>query len=49
MKNLTLRIDEKVLAAARKEAALRGTTVAKRCEPFPFPLTSRPSAHNMCK
>ncbi len=29
MKNLTLRIDEKTLAAARKVAALRGTTVAK--------------------
>ena len=29
MKNLTLRIDEKVLAEARKVAALRGTTVAK--------------------
>lgn len=29
MKNLTLRIDQKVLAEARKVAALRGTTVAK--------------------
>jgi Arc/MetJ family transcription regulator len=29
MKNLTLRIDEKVLAKARKRAALKGTTVAK--------------------
>ncbi len=29
MKNLTLRLDEKVLAEARKVAALRGTTVAK--------------------
>lgn len=29
MKNLTLRIDETVLAEARKLAALRGTTVAK--------------------
>jgi Arc/MetJ family transcription regulator len=29
MKNLTLRIDEKVLAEARKQAALKGTTVAK--------------------
>lgn len=29
MKNLTLRIDGKVLAEARKLAALRGTTVAK--------------------
>ncbi|MFN0023846.1 MAG: DUF6364 family protein [Parvularculaceae bacterium] len=29
MKNLTLRIDEKTLAEARKRAALKGTTVAK--------------------
>ncbi|SNT68295.1 hypothetical protein SAMN06297382_0796 [Amphiplicatus metriothermophilus] len=29
MKNLTLRIDEKVLAEARKRAALKGTTVAR--------------------
>lgn len=34
MKNLTLRIDEKVLAAARKQAALRGTTVAKLVREF---------------
>ncbi|MFZ5617176.1 MAG: hypothetical protein ACOZAA_07645 [Pseudomonadota bacterium] len=34
MKNLTLRIDEKVLAAARKRAALEGTTVAKVVREF---------------
>ncbi len=34
MKNLTLRIDEKTLAAARKVAALRGTTVAKLVREF---------------
>ena len=34
MKNLTLRIDEKVLAEARKVAALRGTTVAKLVREF---------------
>lgn len=34
MKNLTLRIDEKVLAAARKQAALQGTTVAKVVREF---------------
>lgn len=34
MKNLTLRIDEKVLAAARKRAAHEGTTVAKAVREF---------------
>lgn len=34
MKNLTLRIDEKVLAEARKLAALEGTTVAKLVREF---------------
>lgn len=34
VKNLTLRIDEKTLAAARKVAALRGTTVAKLVREF---------------
>ena len=34
MKNLTLRIDEKVLSEARKQAALRGTTVAKLVREF---------------
>ena len=34
MKNLTLRIDEKVLAAARKRAALDDTTVAKVVREF---------------
>lgn len=34
MKNLTLRIDEKTLVAARKAAALRGTTVAKLVREF---------------
>lgn len=34
MKNLTLRIDEAVLAEARKQAALRGTTVAKVVREF---------------
>lgn len=34
MKNLTLRIDEKVLAEARKLAALKGTTVAKMVRGF---------------
>ncbi len=42
MKNLTLRIDEKVLAAARKEAALRGTTVAKVVREY---LTAYAVAH----
>ncbi len=42
MKNLTLRIDEKVLAAARKEAALRGTTVAKIVREY---LTAYAVAH----
>lgn len=34
MKNLTLRIDEKVLSEARKRAALRGTTVARLVREF---------------
>jgi hypothetical protein len=34
MKNLTLRIDEAVLAEARKQAALKGTTVAKLVREF---------------
>ncbi len=34
MKNLTLRLDEKVLAEARKVAALEGTTVAKVVREF---------------
>lgn len=34
MKNLTLRIDEEVLAEARKAAALKGTTVAKLVREF---------------
>ena len=34
MKNLTLRIDEKTLAEARKRAALEGTTVAKLVREF---------------
>ena len=34
MKNLTLRINEKTLAAARKAAALRETTVAKLVREF---------------
>lgn len=42
MKNLTLRIDEKTLAAARKEAALRGTTVAKVVREY---LTAYAVAH----
>lgn len=42
MKNLTLRIDEKVLAAARKTAALEGTTVAKVVREF---MESYAAAH----
>ncbi len=42
MKNLTLRIDEKVLAAARKRAALDGTTVAKAVREF---LNNYAAAH----
>lgn len=42
MKNLTLRIDEKVLAAVRKTAALEGTTVAKVVREF---MESYAAAH----
>jgi hypothetical protein len=41
MKNLTLRIDESALAEARKQAAERGTTLAKLVRSYIMDLAGR--------